>query len=142
MNQLGILHPRLTERLYPYEFAHTSEGRIYTFAGNVVNDYGIPSGYSASDLVSCGFEPVSNEVMELGRVGVIDGKARFQRGTTIKEHDYFLLTSRYGQPVHATAIVNSTEVTGQLYRVFGPPIEGAAGIQVELKLVSEAVTWS
>lgn len=142
MNQLGIVHPRLTKQLYPYKFAATSTGRIYTYIGNVINDYGIPSGYAAGELVPCGFEPVSDEKMDLARVGTIDGKARFKRGTVIKEHDYFLLTGRYNQPVHATAVINGSTVTGQLYRVFGPPVEGAAGIQVELQLVSEAVTWT
>ena len=141
MNQLGIIHPRLTEQLYPYEFAHTSTGRIYTYIGGTANGYGIPANtYAASDVIGCGFEPISSEKLELGRVGLIDGKARLPRGTDIKEHDYFLLITRYGINLTATAVVNGSTVTGQLYRVFGPPVEGAAGIQVELKLVSEAVT--
>lgn len=141
MNQLGIIHPRLTRHLYPYAFASTSTGRIYTHVFGAENDYGIPADtYEASDIIDCGFEPVSGEQMGRARVGVIDGKARFQRGTPVKEHDYFLLISRYGIESTSTATINGETLTGELYRVFGPPIQGAAGIQVELKLVSESVT--
>lgn len=141
MNQLGIIHPRLTERLYPQEFAHTSTGRVYTYIGGTLDNYGVPANsYQRSDIIDCGFEPIGSEKLDRARVAMIDGKARFPRGTVVKEHDYFLLISRYGIDSDATAVVNGSTVTGQLYRVFGPPIQGAAGIQVELKLVSEAVT--
>lgn len=141
VNQLGIIHPRLTQSLYPYKLFFTSIGRIYTRIAGGNDGYGVPTvAYQASDAVPCGFEPISAEKMDVSRVGVVDGKARFLQGTAIKEHDYFLLTSRYNQPVTGMAIINGSSVTGQLYRVVGPPVEGAAGVQVELKFVSEAVT--
>lgn len=141
MNQLGVIHPRLTQSLYPYKLYFTSVGKLYTRTLGAVDDYGIATKtYTASDEMPCGFEPISSEKLDLSRVPLIDGKARFLRGTAVSEGDYFLLTSRYNQPMTATATINGVSVTGQLYRVVGPPVEGAAGIQVELKLLTEAVT--
>ena len=115
------------------------EGWAYRYDPTAVNAYNLPvAAYTrASHATVCGFEPTASEVQRSGEVGTIDGKLRLPIGTVINEHDLFLLTKRYGVALTDTSVVNGSNVTGQLYSVFGPPERGPSGLVVKLKSVTE-----